>query len=66
MTIEKGFYWAKTHGSEWYDYIAEVYGEKPFLGIKVWDRRNDAIIWNKTADSLVFGPRIEEQEVKQR
>jgi len=66
VSIEKGFYWARGLESTWYDYIAEVYDYMPFLKVKIWDRRNDSVIDDLNPKSLIFGPRIEEPEVKQR
>lgn len=59
---ELGYYWAKTHGRQWYDVIAEVHGTFPFLKIRGWSRIDQRLCVYQGTEIAEWGPKIETPE----
>lgn len=60
---EEGFHWARTSGHDWWNCIACVHGDAPFLKVDVWIYLDDRLVANANVyDIEEFGPKIERPE----
>ena len=68
MTPTKsGLYWARTHGYNWFNLIAEVSGDAPFLSIATYDLHRKTHMHDALPSAIVeWGPDISKPEPKTR
>jgi len=66
MTPTKsGLYWARTHGYKWFNLIAEISGEAPFLSIATYDLMHKTFSHDVPSSAIVeWGPDISKPNPK--